>query len=284
MSESPDLVLIGHLTADITADGRVAGGTVSYAARTATAFGLNVGVLTSAAPDESLLNAISPYASLHVLPSEQTTTFENIYSQEGRVQYVRGVAAPLHAQDVPEAWLNAPFVHIAPIANEVQWDVAARFPHATVMLTLQGWLRRWNDTGLVRFKPWHDTRVLKHIDVVVFSEEDIAEAPEIEALYAASVKHVLVTRAERGGTYYHCGKPMTFSTPSVELVNPTGAGDVFAASLLASLRAFDGDYGAAIQVAARLAALSVTRSGLYGAPTPDEAATAIREVRKIHNA
>jgi sugar/nucleoside kinase (ribokinase family) len=278
MNDTPDLVMIGHMTADITPHGRVAGGTVSYAARTAASFGLRVGVVTSTALNEPLVDALTPYADVRVKPAAQTTTFENHYRPEGRVQIVRGVAADLHAHDIPECWRGAPWVLLAPIANEVQWNVASVFSGATVMLTLQGWLRRWSDEGQVRFKRWHDEQVLSTIDIMVFSEEDIAEAPEMERVYADSVRDVLVTRAARGGTYYHRGCPVNYETPRVESVHPTGAGDVFAAALLASLRAFDGDFGCAIQVAARLGAISVTRFGLESAPTVDEVNMAIQGV------
>ena len=50
----------------------------------------------------------------------------------------------------------------------------------------------------------------------------------------------------------------------------TGAGDVFAASLLGALPRLNGDVGKAVQVAGRLAAYSVTRAGLDSAPTVAE--------------
>ena len=73
------------------------------------------------------------------------------------------------------------------------------------------------------------------------------------------------------------GNPTNYSTLQVELVHPTGAGDVFAASLLSSLHALNGDYCAATQVAARLAAISVTRFGLESAPTAAEVQASLSE-------
>ncbi|MDX2160739.1 MAG: PfkB family carbohydrate kinase [bacterium] len=276
-----DYLLIGHITADLTPNGRIAGGTVSYAARTAAAFGLRVGLLTSVQRDEPVTASVLPYVhDTVVLPAGETTTFENIYTPQGRIQYVRGAAARIAKADVPAAFLPVPLVHLAPIADEIDWDVAALFPNAVTLLTLQGWLRRWDADGRVHFKRWHDAETLKHIDMVVFSEEDIVEAPELEAEFAGTVEHLFVTRAEKGGTYYHWGDPQPYSTPVVELVHPTGAGDVFAASLLASFAAFDGDIRAATEAAARLAAISVTRVGLDSAPTPDEVGTALAAVRQ----
>lgn len=278
--KSPDFLLIGHMTADLTPDGRIAGGTVSYAARTAVAFGLHAGLLTSAAQDEPLLEDLRTLADVTSLPANDTTTFENLYTAGGRVQYIRGVASRIGKSHITPKMSNTPLIHLAPIADEIDWDIVETFSeNSTVLLTLQGWLRRWDDEGRVHFKRWHDANTLKNIDIVVFSEEDIVESPDMEAAFAESVPHLLVTRADKGGTYYHNGVARTYSTPQVELVNQTGAGDVFASSLLASLPMFDHDIMAAAEVAARLAAISVTRVGLDSAPTPEEVQHALAEVR-----
>lgn len=268
--EQPEYLLVGHITADLTPQGRLLGGTVSYAARTARACGLRVGVVTSAAPDEPLLSELSPYAHLECQPAPSTSTFENVYTPAGRVQYVRGAALPLTEAHIPPAWKAAPLVHLAPLTGEIDPRLAAVFPNATVMLTLQGLLRRWDASGRVHFKRLRDLGALEQIDLVVLSEEDIAEAPDLERELIAHTRHLVITRAERGGTYYHAGQVFEYSTPGVKLVHPTGAGDVFAAALLASLRHFGGDIKAALQLAAHLGALSVTRVGLAGAPTPRE--------------
>jgi sugar/nucleoside kinase (ribokinase family) len=274
-----DYLLIGHMTADLTPDGRLLGGTVSYAARTVHAFGLTVGVLTSAQNDEPLLSGITPYADVRVLPAEFTSTFENIYTPSGRIQYIRGVASKISTADIPTEWLSAPLVHLAPLTDEVDPQIAHLFPQATVLLTLQGWLRRWDVDGRVHFKRWHDAKVLNSIDIVVFSEEDIIEAPDLEADFAATTRHLFVTRAEKGGTYYNAGESTTYDTPQVQVIHPTGAGDVFAASLLAALHVLNGDMQPATRVAATLAANSVTRVGLDSAPTPEEVQKALFQVR-----
>jgi sugar/nucleoside kinase (ribokinase family) len=282
MMTTPDYLFVGHITADITPNGRVLGGTPSYGAFTVASFGLNIGILTSAAVDEPLLEQLRAISDVVSKGATDTTTFENIYEPSGRKQFVRGVAAPISPADVPEAWKAAPLVHLSPMADEVDPTVAHEFKHSTVLLTLQGWLRRWDADGLVRFKRWYEPDVLKSIDIVVFSEEDILEAPELEAEFAQGVKHLFVTRAEKGGTYYHNGVPHEYTTPQVDLVHPTGAGDVFAASLLASLPRVSNDLLKATQVAAHLASLSVTRFGLASAPTVEEVQTALARVNASH--
>jgi sugar/nucleoside kinase (ribokinase family) len=273
---APDYLLLGNITADLVPEGRALGGTVSYSAPTAAAFGLQVGLVTRAAAGEPLLRQLAASATIRAHESSETTTFENLYTPHGRVQYIRGVAGVITYSDVPAAWRNAPLVHLAPIAGEVDPALARLFPHARVMLTLQGCLRQWGNDGRVRFRRWLDAEVLREVDLVVFSEEDIAEAPEMEQAIAEVARHVVVTRAEQGGTLYSGGTFIDYPTPAVQIVHPTGAGDIFAAALLCGLHTFGDDYVRACHVAARIAATSVTRVGLASVPTADEVQRALQ--------
>lgn len=276
-------LVIGHITADlIPGGGRRLGGTASYAARTVSAFGHPVRLLTSAATNEPLLNELKPFITeQRLIPAEATSTFENIYDSSGRrTQYIRSVASPIRVSDVPEEWLSTPLVHLAPLTGEVDPLIARQFPEATVLLTLQGWLRQWGADGRVRFKRWFDADALKHIDIVVFSEEDISEAPDLESAFAGAVKHLFVTRAERGGTYYYEGQPFEYDTPQFEAVNTTGAGDVFAAAVLSSIRLLDHDMRSVARVAAFLGATAITRPWLEGAPSRQEVQQALSLVEK----
>lgn len=274
-----DYLLIGHLTADLTEQGRKLGGTPSYAAATAHAFGLRVGVVTSAKPDDPLLDELRRWAHVHVIPSDETTTFENVYGTDGRIQYIRAVASPISSDDVPVNWLRTPLVHIAPMAAEVSPNTVHAFSSSTCLLTLQGWLRQWGSDERVFFRRWHDADVLSALNFVIFSEEDIREAPDMEMAIAHDANTLIVTRAERGGDCYRDGAVWHYETPVADVVNPTGAGDIFAASLLASYRKTSGDLRQSIRAAAHLASISVTRYGLAGAPTPSEIAHVLDTVK-----
>lgn len=275
-----EYLLIGHVTADLTATGRHLGGTVSYAARTAHAFGLSVKLLTSAVEDEPLLQQLVPYVTEQViLSAAETSTFENIYDQRGRTQFIRGVASSITVDDVPRGWEQAQLVHLAPLTNEVDPQIVHLFPNSLKLVTAQGWFRQWDEAGRVRFRRWFDPDVLRAVDVVAFSLEDMAEAPDLEAKMAQAVKCLVVTHGDQGGTYYWHGVQHHYDTIAVTQHDPTGAGDVFAASFLASMYAFDEDPGLAALVAAHLAANSVTRVGLEGTPTMDEVQQVLQKVR-----
>ena len=272
-------LVIGHMTADLTLQGiRRQGGTASYATRTAHALGLRVRLLTSVARQEPLLEGLRPFVdALHIVPGEATSTFENLYDEAGRrTQILREIAAPLGPADLPDDWRDTRLVHLAPLTGEVDPALAAQFPNATVLLTPQGWLRERDENNLVRFRHWFDAEVLRHVDIVVLSEEDIVAEPDLEAEFAASVPWLFVTRAERGGTCYHHGVPYDYATPQLLAVNTTGAGDVFAGAVMACSQHLEQNMPRVCQVAAQLGATTITRPWLEGAPTVQEAQDALK--------
>ncbi len=269
------------MTADLVPGGRMLGGTVSYAAPTYAAFGHRVGIVSSAAADEPLLDQLRQNAELVVVPSEQSLTYENVYSENGRQQYVRATASPISLSDVPTVWRSAPYVHLGPLAAEInprEW--AREFPDATTMLTLQGMMRRWDDGGLVKFRPWFDEDVLKQIDIVVYSEEDVHQFPQLTDEMRRVCKHLVVTKGRSGGAYYVAGETRHYESIAVEPRDLTGAGDVFAAALLGSLTVLGGDVATAVRLAGKLAAYSVTRAGLESAPTGAEIALELKKLNE----
>jgi hypothetical protein len=271
-----DYLLIGHVTADIKGDVRVLGGTVSYAALVARAFDLQVGVLTSARADEPLLRALSDEINVVNWCAPHTTTFENVYRGQTREQTLHARANVLTYAHVPHGWQDVPLVHLAPVADEIDPQLLTRFPHAVVMLTPQGLLRQWDAHGRVTFKRWFNPEVLQSVTVMVLSKQDIAPEPSMEALFANVVPHVIVTDGASGGVYYHRGHPYPYDAFPVTEVDPTGAGDVFATALLASLPRVGYDWQRALGVAKRLSALSVTHHGT-NKPTFEDVAWAFHE-------
>lgn len=270
----PDYVVIGHIAHDVTPQGPQLGGTVSYAAHTAAAFGLRVGILTSTAPDEPLLAALPPNATVIRVPAEHTTTFENIYDGGNRTQYIRHRAALLDPSALPPTWRKARLVHLGPIAYEIDPALMLAFEGSRICVTPQGWMRQREPDGRVSTVAWTSTsQVLPHAALTVLSEEDIRHDPGLEQTFAALAPLLIVTRGKHGGTIYQDGTRRDFAAYPANEVNPTGAGDIFATVLHIMLEQSD-DLDRAVTAAAQLAGQSVTRSGLDGVPTPQEIAQA----------
>ena len=264
------MLIIGHIVADWRDDVRILGGTPAYAAHVARAFGARVSLLTSAAADEALLRELD-FADIRCFPAAHTTTMENHYHASGRQQIIRQVAAPIGPADVPAEWRGARYVLLACMAGEIVPALADCFPQAKILLTAQGYFRTWDAEGMVRPTAWYDGKMLQALDVVVFSEEDVRDLLGWLPRITASARHLVLTRGRDGGTLYQEGRAIPYETLHRGEHELTGAGDVFAASLLCGMR--EGlSVALATRLAGRLAGISVTRDGMASAPTPAEIA------------
>jgi hypothetical protein len=274
--EPVDYLIIGHLTQDITSNGPTLGGTASYAARTALAIGLRVGIVTSCTSDINLADLKG--VSISLRQSDYSTTFENIQTPNGRVQYLHHVASELDYSMVPVTWRNTPIVHLGPVAQEVDPRLARAFSNSQVCLTPQGWLRSWNSDRQIHPTDWPEARyVLENADAAVLSIEDIqGDESRIED-FLASIPVLVVTEGVRGSRLYWNGDLRYFKPPAVVELDPTGAGDVFAAAFFIRLSQTHDPWEAA-RFATQLAAHSVTRPDLAGTPTADEVQAALLEI------
>lgn len=266
----PDYVVIGHITRDVTPDGYTTGGTVAYAGLTARNLGYRVGIVTSHGSELELDDLLSGI-ELHAIPSDQTTTFENIYRAQRREQYIRAVASPIPPQAIPEPWRQAPIVHLAPLADELPPEIIEVFDDTTLIgVTPQGWMRRWDDEGRVWPKPWECAeQILARADVLVFSEEDVLHIDDAIQTFAAMARIMVVTRGVGGATLYLDGQPYHYPAFVVQEVDPTGAGDVFAAAFLIHLHQ-SGDPHAATHFANCVASFAVEAPGIQGLPTREQ--------------
>jgi sugar/nucleoside kinase (ribokinase family) len=263
-----DYLLIGHLTIDQTPDGPCLGGTAAYSALVAQALGMKVGIVT-AWGDETPLDILQgiPVASF---PTDRSTTFENIYTPEGRIQYVRNVAPRLDYYFIPEPWRKASIVHLAPVAQEVEPGLVRNFPDAFIGATPQGWMRGWDAEGRVYAAEWPEASfVLQRVDAAALSIEDVERDEDRIDEMAASCRVLAVTEGVQGARLYWNGDVRRFRAPPVEEVDATGAGDVFAAAFF--IRLFSTrDPWEATRFATQLSAISVTRPGVAGTPTQEE--------------
>ncbi len=234
---TPDYVVVGHVTRDlVTGGGYRIGGTVTFAAMTARALGYSVGVLTSAGDDLRLAASLDGIA-LEIVPAAASTTFENIYHDGHRRQFVRALAAPLLPEHVPAAWRAARTVHLGPLVQEIGPEMADVFPAATFIgVTPQGWLRRWDEAGQVGPQRWDAAaRILQRADAMVLSLEDVGgDQLELER-YLRLARLSAVTRSWQGAALHLGGAPVLFPAYNVPEVDPTGAGDVFAAAFFIRL-------------------------------------------------
>jgi len=260
-----DYLAIGHLTVDRLATGVVPGGTVAYAATTASRLGLRAGLLTSAGEDLDWAAYLKDIEIVRV-PSPVSTSFENRYEAGRRVQRLLSLADPVPVTSVPEAWRNATIIHLAPVAYEVDRAFPKVFPRSLIGLTPQGLLRRWDGEGTVRQGRWAgDAALLEGCHTVAFSDEDLAGDRGFLPLCVERVPLVLLTQGARGATLFQGRQREHFPAFRVEEIDPTGAGDVFAAAFLIEYN-LTGDPRHSTAFACCAASFVVERPGLAGIP------------------
>jgi pfkB family carbohydrate kinase len=274
--EPVDYLIIGHVTQDLSPNGPTLGGTASYSALTAKALGLKVGIVTSFKTGLQLpeLDGIS----IAVISNEYTSTFENIQTSNGRIQYLHHKAPSLNLSVVPETWRNTPIVHLGPVCQEVDPNLSKCFPNSFVGLTPQGWFRGWDSNGKIHFSEWPESSyVMGNSSAAVLSIEDVRGNEKLIEDMTSFIRVLVITEGAAGARVYWNGDLRRFRPPQVVEVDPIGAGDIFAAAFFIRLYTTQDPWEAA-RFATQLAANSVTRSGLKGVPTHTEVQSYIMEI------
>jgi sugar/nucleoside kinase (ribokinase family) len=266
--EAVEYLAIGHVAHDLIENGARLGGTVAYSALTARALGMKVGIVTAVGKE-------TPLVALDGIPvisigSPHSTTFENLYTKEGRVQYLRAQATKIDFDSVPTSWRNASIIHLAPIANEMDSSLPTEFSPALLGVSPQGWMRQWDADGRVSRREWTSSEsILQKANAIVISREDVNGDHELIEQMAQKTRMLVVTEGADGCILHWNGDRRRFRAPDVHEVDATGAGDIFATAFF--IRLFNTrDPWEAARFATLVASHSVTRVGLEGIPTPQE--------------
>jgi 1D-myo-inositol 3-kinase len=281
--QPPTFLTIGHVARDHLPDGSFTlGGTVTFAACTASRLGLAAGMVTCA--DEDLLRdlpSLFPQIALAAVVAPVTTVFENSYHQGFRIQYLRACAPALTSADIPATWLQAPVLLLAPLAQEIPPALIHKLPRQAGSLlaaTAQGWLRRWDADGRVWPTPWEaaeellpllDVLLLSHDDLLPFADNQRTAADALLADWSTRVPLLVATDGRHGATLFEQGIATHFPAYPACEIDPTGAGDVFAAAFLVHLH-LHRDAHAAMGFANCVASLSVQGPGLAGIPALEQ--------------
>jgi sugar/nucleoside kinase (ribokinase family) len=267
----PDFVAVGHLTVDELAGGLRPGGSALYAGLFAHRQGLRVGLLTSYGPDFPF-DVLPPEIEVVAVPASATTRFALDYRPEGRRLTLKGRAARLEPAHLPPHFAEAGIAYLCPVADEVAPALVRAFPDAAIGVGAQGWCRVWDREGMVTMRPRPEPApVLARAQALFLSSDDVAGwETQALALYQ-DVPLGALTFAERGAVLFVNGEREVVPPAPATEVEPTGAGDVFAAAFLLRYNA-SGDPVEAASYAALAGALTVEAPGIVGVPTAERLA------------
>jgi 1D-myo-inositol 3-kinase len=275
---APEFVAIGHVTLDRFGDEVRPGGAALYSAVTAHRLGLSAGVLTSHAADYPL-EAIPSRIEVVTLEAPATTVFDYDAVSGDRQQKLMSTARPLAVRDLPDDWRAAPLVLLAPVAQEVDLRLSAAFEDGSVGAAVQGWLRAVDDERRIVTQPWGEAReVLNRVLAVFVSAEDLRGHESQLTEWVQRVPITVVTAGAAGALLYVNGERYEVRPRGTREVDPTGAGDVFAAAFLVSYHRHADPWEAA-EAATCAASLSVEGEGWSTVPDAARLEQALAEYR-----
>jgi hypothetical protein len=262
-----DFVAIGHVTIDRVSGRKRLGGTAAFASLTAARLGLRSGLVTSAPSTFPFWSSLGG-VEIHCQESARCTEFENIYEGSRRRQRVLAEASPLvetSLASIRGRLAEDAAVLYCPVVHEVQLPLAPLAPRGLSGVAPQGFFRQWKPQGLVEVREWEEAAsALARADVVSMSETDHIAPEELAEEFPGLA--FAVTKGAKGARIYSQGDVYDLPAfPAVE-VDPTGAGDVFAAALLLALRERRPVVRAA-RWAACVASFAVEAPGVEGIPT-----------------
>lgn len=266
----PSYLLIGTVTKDLLPNNRfTTGGTVSYAGVVVKQLGWWPVIITAAATDF----VPPPYladADWRILPSLATTTFRNVYTPQGRQQTVGPIARSIGPADIPADCRDISLVHLCPLAQDVEVAITTIFENSLLVTTPQGWLRQWDANGIVSLGDWQGSaEILRRVQATVISIEDIEGNWSMAEKWAAQTFILIVTQDKEGCTVFHQGQRWSIPPRPAQPVDPTGAGDVFAAAFFIRYHETN-DLWQSAYFANVTASLAIERVGPEGAPLRSE--------------
>lgn len=287
-SKTPDYLVIGHITADLQANGEVVlGGTALYSALTAARLGARVGILTRGAYGTEVagmnIPSLEPYAdqvSIIVQEAAVPTTFVNEYRAGFRVQTIRHWAGEIDLRGLPPHWRNAPIVHLGPVADEINPSQAVGLTTEFVGITPQGWMRTWprETGGKVSLLPLKlPGSLMSRVDCAIVSTEEIHLARDV-VNKVGERRLGVITKGEDGALIIAGGQKFELPGFRVHTKDLTGAGDVFAAAFF--IKAADRTISAetAGRFANAVAALSLREVGVDAVPSMEQVDELLKSV------
>jgi sugar/nucleoside kinase (ribokinase family) len=291
-----DIIIVGHVAIDHNrfpwgTIENVLGGAPTYAGLAAVNLRRSVGIASKVGRD--FVELFPPiYSKLGLdtegmlVVGEHTTTFENIYDEQGRRRQVcRHIAPPILPEDIPADYLDASGFYVSPIAGEVSPELLAHLKRQKriVMFDPQGVLREIGRGGEVEVRPKDLTPYLKHCDIVKVGLEEVevlgADVPKaMENFRRAGPEIVVVTRGKDPVSVLCDDRVMEFKTLEVPVSDVTGAGDVFGAAFLSRyISSRDALDAARFAIAA--AGLKIRYRGPVGFPSETEVLEAMARVQ-----
>jgi len=235
------LGLVGSLSRDLV-DGRPArpGGAVYYAAKALRLLGRRAEVLTKcAASDRALLRSLVAFG----LPvtwsaARETTSFAFSYEGDQRQMTVAAVGDPWRPEEIEGALAGVRWLHVgALLRSDFPPDTLAELARGRKLSLDAHALVRSPEVGPLKLDADFDSSLLQYVQILKLSQEEaealLGEVNET-TISTLGVPEVVVTLGHAGSIVFAGGKFEQIQARPLGGIDPTGAGDSFAAAYLAA--------------------------------------------------
>lgn len=235
------VAVIGHLSRDVVAGAAPrAGGGVLYGSAALARLGAPArAVATCAEADQALLLGALAATGIPFswLPSQATTAFSFHYRGDERVMAVDAVGDPWSPEQALGAAAGASHIHVAALLRGDFGPATLRAlaqGGASLLIDAQGLVRRAETGPLLEDDQIGDA--LRHVSVIKLDEGEaavLAGGTDAAALRGLGVPEVVLTLGSHGSRVVTAtSDDFVAATPTPSPVDPTGAGDSFAAAYL----------------------------------------------------
>jgi sugar/nucleoside kinase (ribokinase family) len=275
--DRPIVLVVGAASRDVVEDdprGWRLGGAVTYASLALARLGLEVRALVgadreaAAAAELEVLRVAG--VSVTIAQLDSGPVFDNLR----HILFATSDRVPLTA--LPRGWTTGfDALLLVPVADEVgdEWaGLRAGAPGAIVGLGWQGLLRVLSRDAVIEPRAPVASPVVASAHLVVVSETDVATGVTPKTMHGLlrTDATLVWTEGAGGGRILEADEAGALverrypAIPPDRLVDPTGAGDVFLAAMLAGR--LQPSFGDPVTLAAAAASLTVEGPGLAGVP------------------
>lgn len=259
-SHVPRLVILGNLIIDdlVLADGQTRmgqpGGATMYAALSASLWNIPTGVVSRVGDDypKEVLGLLRTrrvdLTGVHPMGRKGARTwllYEAGSDEAPQRHIVSHLERPSHMDvspvpsEIPVHYLQADVFHVAPMPMEAQGSMMRLLSTSPdALVSLDPCLPLSEDT----LPSWKE--ILPHVDILFLGPDeqklqvDDEELPRMVREWAGDrLKMLVIKQGERGGVLFNMktGQPTRWTPAAGPVVDPTGAGDAFAAAFLTAL-------------------------------------------------
>ena len=272
MSERAKIAILGSATIDkIIKDLKISqkiGGTVIYGGITFQKHGLPTVLVTNIAQKDGRILKTLDQLGLEVIsfPSEETTSFVNHYKGEMRWQEMHTKAAPITLEQALPVIRKVDHVHLGSLHPEdLVPELFEELAHNSCLVSLdvQGYVREIKQGQVqlkisdILHKVLQAARVIKadHSELEAILKSYRMDRETLKKVYG--LEELVITRADMGGTVV-AGETVRYPAEFVpQVMDSTGAGDVFFAAYLAKRYHEDESIAESSRHAASIAAAHV---------------------------